>query len=120
MPDDLSDLRKKTHIDHSIRLVKHKNFYVSEVDRASLDQIVQPSGCRDQDVNTCSERFDLSRKTLAADHCYGAKRGGPAVDFRSCFYLNCKLACWSKHKRSRNAASAKSLNDRQQKSQGLA
>ena len=41
MPDDLSDLRKKTHIDHSIRLVKHKNFYVSEVDRASLDQIVQ-------------------------------------------------------------------------------
>src|SRR2546426_2454375 len=120
MLDDPPDLREKAHIDHSIRLIKNKNFDCLERDCSPLDQVVQPAGSCNQDVNASAKRLDLSRKALATHYRNCSKPGRAAVAFCVRFDLKSKLTRWCEHQCSHQSGTTQPLNYREEKGQSLA
>ena len=57
--NDLPDIGKKPHIQHSVRLIKHKDLHVWKPDCAPLDVVEQPTWTSDDDFDSGSEPLDL-------------------------------------------------------------
>ena len=60
--DDPVDLRLEPHVEHPVGLVEDEDAHAVERDRVALEQVVEPTGCRDQDVRmTRALRLSVER-----------------------------------------------------------
>src|SRR5262245_51359570 len=120
MFDDAPDLRQKTHIEHSIRLVKHQHVNRLELDRGSLDQIVQAARRRHEDIDAAAQRPCLLLEALPAYYRSCTEPGRSAIGFRVRLDLKSKLSRRRQHKRTGCAWTAEPLNHWKEKGQRLA
>src|SRR6185312_7987321 len=55
----LPDIVDKTHVEHPVGLVQYKVPDLAEVDISLVDEVEQPSGCRDQYTHVVPQRLHL-------------------------------------------------------------
>ena len=64
--EDATDDGQEAHVGHAVGLVDHDDADIAEVDVATLDQILEPAGAGDEDVNATTKRVDLRAIASAA------------------------------------------------------
>ena len=64
--EDATDDGQEAHVGHAVGLVDHDDADIAEVDVATLDQILEPAGAGDEDVNATTKRVDLRAVASAA------------------------------------------------------
>ena len=65
--DDFPDVVDEAHIEHAVGLVENETFNVVQAERIALDQIEQPAGRGDQDIDAIEQRANLAAHRHAAD-----------------------------------------------------
>src|SRR5215831_9027742 len=120
MFDDAPDLRQKTYIEHPIRRVEHQHVNRLELDRGSLDQIVQAARRCHQDIDAAAQRPCLLLEALPAYYRSGTKPARSAIGLRVLLDLKSKLSRRRQYKRAGCAWTVQPLNDREEKGQRLA
>ena len=77
--DDPLDVRQEAHVEHPVGLVEDEDLDLAEVRDLLADEVEQPAGRRDEDLDAAPQGLDLRvHRHPAVDHG-GAKRHGPAV-----------------------------------------
>jgi hypothetical protein len=97
------DGRNEAHIEHSIRLVEHQAAHCTQIDRALIRKIEEPTGSCDQQIAAGAQVRDLRLDIDAAKDDLGAKLQILPVAARALGNLGCKLACRRQHERPRCA-----------------
>ena len=91
MLDDPAHVWEKTHVEHAIDFVEHKNLDVAKIQRPLLEQIEKTAGrCRD-DIDTARGFFALFAVADTAVHDRDTQIGEPAVIAKSGFDLSGQL-----------------------------
>ena len=65
--DDFPDIVDEAHIEHAVGLVENETFNVVQAERIALDEIEQPAGRGDQDIDAIEQRANLAAHRHAAD-----------------------------------------------------
>ena len=65
--DDRADVVDEAHVEHSVGLVEHETFDLAQAQRIASDEIEQPAGRCDENVNAVKQRANLPAHRYAAD-----------------------------------------------------
>ena len=96
LANDAIELRRESHVEHSVRFVENEYLEIVERNVLALHVIQQSSGCSDHDIDATTERFRLGLDTNAAkDRHYSQLRVLPVLA-EARLHLCRKLAGWSK------------------------
>ncbi len=76
----------ESHVEHAVGLVEHQAFDVIEPQRIALDEIDEPAGRGDENIDAVEKGADLRAHRHAADHQCGrdpqmAAIGPEAVEY---------------------------------------
>jgi hypothetical protein len=114
LADDAIDLRRKSHVEHSVGLVEHEHFEVVEDDVLPLEMIDETPGRRDDHVHPAPKRTLLRLDRHPAEHRGDAEAGVLAVLAKAVVNLRCELAGWRQDENSRPLRPGKkSIDDRE-------
>ena len=90
--DDLLDIGQEAHVEHPVRLVEDEDLDLAEIGDTLTDQVEQPAGRRDEDLDAAAQRLDLGvHRDPAVDHGR-PQRDGPAVGVDALVDLHRELA----------------------------
>ena len=94
------DLGQEAHVGHPIGLVDDHEVDLVEADRATVDQVGEPAGTRDGDVDATLQRVELRAETDAAEERGDA--ASPRSEQRLELFLDLRgeLACGGENERS--------------------
>ena len=123
VPEDLPDVRQEALVEHAVRLVDDERLDAAELDEPLSDQIEQPAGRRDDDVDAVAERARLRVLADAAEDDRGPQRAAATVGVEAVVDLRRELARRRDHEHARGAparASIEALEDGQRERCGLA
>jgi hypothetical protein len=90
--DDPLDVRQEAHVEHPVGLVQHQDLDHPEVGDPLADQVEEPTGRRDEDLDAVTEGLDLRLHRDAAVHNGRAERDRPAVGTDALVDLHGELA----------------------------
>ena len=65
--DDFADVVDEAHVEHAVGFVEHEAFDLAQAQRVALDQIEQPAGRRDQNVDAVEQARTCAAHRHAAD-----------------------------------------------------
>ena len=77
--DDLLDVGQEAHVEHPVGLVEDEDLDLAEVGDLLADEVEQPPGRRDEDLDAAAQGLDLGVHRDAAVDDGRAQRDGPAV-----------------------------------------
>ena len=77
--DDPLDVGQEAHVEHPVRLVEDEDLDLAEVGDPLADEVEQPAGRRDEDLDPAAERLDLGIHRDPAVHDGRAEGDRPAV-----------------------------------------
>ena len=77
--DYLTDIVDKAHVEHPVGLVENEAFDLAQSKRIALDEIKQPAGRCDKNIDTVKQRANLSAHRYAADRQRGSQAQMTAV-----------------------------------------
>ena len=66
---DAVDLRLEAHIEETVRFVEHEDGHLFEADAPPLDQVIQATGCGDDDLRPGSIAGQVDQPDAAVDGC---------------------------------------------------
>ena len=67
--DDAVDLRLEAHIEETVRFVEHEDGHLFEADAPPLDQVIQATGCGDDDLRPGGVAGLVDQPDAAVDGC---------------------------------------------------
>src|SRR5205085_10642453 len=92
-PDDLANLREKSHVQHAIGFVEDKELESGKVCLPLTHQIDEPSWCCHHEINAGAERFDLRTLTYSAKNGGHTQRKMPGINTNILLDLHDQFAC---------------------------
>ena len=118
-PEDLLDLRLEAHVEHPVGLVEDEDADAVEREHAAVEEILEPAGCRDEDVGA-ARALRLGAERRAAVDRRDAKplRRGECRDLGG--DLKGELARRHEDERRRRVARLRPLDDRNRERERLA
>ena len=90
--DDPLDVGQEAHVEHPVGLVEDEDLDLAEVGDLLADEVEQPAGRRDEDLDAGAQRLDLRVHRDAAVDDGRAQRHGPAVGADALVDLHRELA----------------------------
>mmetsp|Transcript_52496 Transcript_52496/g.162348 ORF Transcript_52496/g.162348 Transcript_52496/m.162348 type:complete len:392 (-) Transcript_52496:39-1214(-) len=96
--DNLPHLRLEAHVQHAVRLVQHEVRDALQVGVAVLEEVDQPPGRRDDDLNTIAQITTLCRARGATVAASVLDLGAPPEAVGLLLDLNGQFARWRHHK----------------------
>src|SRR5206468_3646597 len=101
--DNAAHVRQKTHVQHAIDFIEHKNFYILQRHRALLEQIEQSSRSGHENINPALEFLALLSVTDAAMDQRDSQIGEATIIAKCSLHLRGQLACGLEHETSERA-----------------
>ena len=121
---DFLDIGDEPHVEHPVGFVDHQEVAAVQQDLAAAEQVHQPAGCRDQDVDALFKRLHLVAHLNAADQQRHRKLVIFAVFLEILRNLRRKFAGRLKDQASRHprpaSAMTQNIDHREDKGGGLA
>ena len=77
--EDPLDVRQEAHVEHPVGLVEDEDLHLAQVRDALADEVEEPAGRRDEDLDAGAERLHLGFDRDAAVHDRRPERDRPAV-----------------------------------------
>ena len=111
---------KKTHVEHSVRLVQDENLDLIEPNHSTLHLIEQTAGRRHENIRALTQRLVLPAVARAAEKNRRTQVGEAAVIVDGGLHLRGKLACRFENESPQWAVLAEARDDRQRKGGGFA
>src|SRR5262249_54012007 len=91
---DTLDVGNETHIEHTVGFVDHQKLYARHQQAPALEMVEQPSGRRDQHIDTAQELRILVVERYATDEERDVELVIGAVFLEALLHLRRKLAGW--------------------------
>ena len=124
--DDLSDVVNEAHVEHAVGFIEHETLDLAETKRIALNEIEQPAGRSDQNVDAVEQRADLLSHRHTADRERRAEPEMAAISAEAVEDLTGQFARRAQHQDAAALAHARPwiggelMQDRQRKGRGLA
>ncbi len=124
--EDPAHRRQEAHVGHQVGLVEHRHLHVGQVAGAALDQVLEASGRRDDDVDPGGEVLQLTGVADTAVDGHGAQPDGLGEEVDGAFHLHGQLAGRHEHEAGgtatapRPVARGEACHQRQGERDGLA
>jgi hypothetical protein len=118
---DLVDLRRESHVEHSVGLVEDENLEIVEDQVLALEVVDQAARRGDDDVDSAAQRSLLRTERDSAKDFGDAQAAVAAVLLEALAHLRGELAGWSENQGSQPSRTAEeALDDRERECGGLA
>ena len=87
----------KTHVQHPVGFIEHKDFHLAQIQQTLTHQIEQTARCRDQNIRTFFQLINLRPLLDAAENHDGLQRQALAVQLEVIHNLDRQLAGRRQH-----------------------